>query len=122
MVLRDECHAKFVHSCISVYGAPLHTVDSIALAWATRNYDWMISNLYHGRDCSHPIVVPCYPGKSDSVYRAIESTLALHTRRCMSAGVLHGTHHAVPFTTHSTLMAKFIENGIDVSLKRTLIF
>ena len=28
---------------------------------------------------------------------------------------LHHTHHAVPFTTHSTLMAKLIENGIDVS-------
>ena len=100
----------------------LGAVYAITFAWATRDNDWMITNLYHGRDCSHPIVVPCYPDKSDSVYRAIESTMALHTRRCMSAGVLHGTHHAVPFTTHSTLMAKLIENGIEMSLKKILTF
>ena len=44
----------------------LGMVYTITLAWATQDHDWMISNLYHGRDCSHPIMIPCSPCKSDT--------------------------------------------------------
>ena len=61
-------HYIIVHSLF--YGV----VYTMTLAWATQNHDWMIRNLYHGRDCSHPIVVPGCPGnKSNSVHQAIES-------------------------------------------------